>query len=159
GKLIEGPELPIEIRGADKQQSSRGNNGPAVIVAARILQSFCGQFGKLSERNFPADGTRVQVEGYKHSPGGRDRRITIRVAEKRFSVAAILEPVWIIADIRVRPFINAGHQILDEIVGVAGAHIRESRHTSGSVSYDLGNFFPRMFLLDPFQGRCGRRPL
>src|SRR5688572_16354358 len=65
--------------GADEQQSTRGDQRPTVVFAARVPGAARRQFGELAERNTPAVLARGEVNGVQRSPGRGDGGVALGV--------------------------------------------------------------------------------
>src|SRR5262249_42178572 len=49
GRLVEGAELPIVIRGRDEHEAAGGDDGTAVVLAARVFQPLRDELGIFAE--------------------------------------------------------------------------------------------------------------
>src|SRR5262249_57048171 len=81
GRLVEGAELPIVIRGRDEHEAAGGDEGTAVVLAARVFQPLRDELGIFAERHFPGVLASVEIDRVERAPRRRHRGISLRVEE------------------------------------------------------------------------------
>src|ERR1700736_3881506 len=60
--LVECAELPVEIRGCDKHQTTGGCDRATIVLASRILHAFLSEFGIFAEWNLPGVFSGGQID-------------------------------------------------------------------------------------------------
>ena len=89
GGLIEGAELFVVVGGTDKEKAACGDDGAAVVFAARVGHAFGSEFGIFAEIYFPGVFAGVEVDGVERSPRRSDGGVAVGIEKSTIAGKAI----------------------------------------------------------------------
>ena len=159
GLLVERAELLVVVRRPDEHQTACCHNRPAVVLAARVLQTLGRELGIFTKGNLPRILTRIQINRVQGSPRRRNGGIPVWIEELVMSG----EPVLRVERRRCRAgrsaddrFVALG-DVLNDGVDVFGRQRRKRGHAAAAVEDHRAHVGLRHPVGDVNERRDGRR--
>ena len=81
------------VGGTNEEKPTGGHQGPAVILASRVANTFRHELRKLSERDLPGDFAAIQIDGVERAPGRRDSRVAVGVEKLIVAIVGVFQPM------------------------------------------------------------------
>src|SRR5579859_3285213 len=125
-------EFFVVVRGADKEKSTAGDDGAAVVFRASVMQSGRSKFRVFAEGNFPEIFAGIEIDGVESAPGRSDGGIAIGIEKTVVAGEVIFHgEKWRTAAFQFLTF-SAGEEVRDS-AGLLRTQVRKAGHATFAV--------------------------